>query len=191
MVCSAIFSSAMAAKMMSSSGGVCALSVSSMETSAMKLPGAFGLGDVAENRAGILHRAQIFSCHAGDFGAADVESPVNPRNLQASGSIRDGGPRKPATPPPAPGWPMESATSIVKKSDESRKPSTVSSRIWSASTCHGFFQPSSATAFSAAARTLAGLEPMMACSRLDLFQTGVTSTPWLAAMMTACNWALA
>ncbi len=77
----------------------------------------------------------------------------------------------------AAGLPMESATSMVKKSEESRKRSTVSRRMWSASMCQVFFQPSSLTALAAAARTLGGSEPMMVCSRLDLFQTGTMSTP--------------
>ena len=36
---------------------------------------------------------------------------------------------------------------------------------------------------SAAARTLAGSEPTMLCSRFDLFQTGMTVAPRSAAMM--------
>src|SRR2546422_7386696 len=49
--------------------------------------------------------------------------------------------------------------------------STVSSRMWSASTCQPFFQSSAFTAASAAASTLDGSEPMNVCSRFDLFQT--------------------
>ena len=45
--------------------------------------------------------------------------------------------------------------------------------------------------FIAAARTLDGSEPTKVCSRLDLFQTGITSTPCCAAMMQACSCALA
>src|SRR2546425_12182744 len=45
----------------------------------------------------------------------------------------------------------------------------------------GLFQFSSRTAAAAAARTLDGSEPMVRCSRLDLFQTGMTSTPCSAA----------
>src|SRR5437870_3587378 len=57
--------------------------------------------------------------------------------------------------------------------------------------CQGFFHLSSWTAFWAASRTLAGSEPMMVCSRLDLFQTGVTWAPFSEARTQACNWALA
>jgi hypothetical protein len=63
--------------------------------------------------------------------------------------------------------------------------------MWSASTWKGFAQPSSRTAASAAASTLAGLEPTMPCSRKDLFQTGVTSTPLSAARMHARSCAFA
>ena len=79
------------------------------------------------------------------------------------------------------GWPIESATSMVKKSLAAMNRSTVSRRMWSASTWYGFVQPSAFTAASAAARTLAGSEPMIVCSRFDLFQTGMTSTPRSAA----------
>ena len=41
------------------------------------------------------------------------------------------------------------------------------------------------TAASTAARVPAGSEPTMRCSRLDLFQTGVTSAPCCAARMKA------
>src|SRR2546427_11489547 len=69
--------------------------------------------------------------------------------------------------------------------------STVSSRMWSASTCQGFCQPSCLMAAAAAMRTLEGSEPTMRCSRLDLFQTGMTSTPCSAARRQARNWAWA
>ena len=69
--------------------------------------------------------------------------------------------------------------------------STVSRRMWSASTWKGLVQSNSLTAASAAARTLAGREPTMVCSRCDLFQTGVTSTPRSAASTHARNCAFA
>src|SRR5437763_33 len=53
--------------------------------------------------------------------------------------------------------------------------------MWSASTWYGFAQPSAFTAASAAARVVAGPEPMIVCSRFDLFQTGTTSIPRSAA----------
>src|SRR5437016_5342308 len=71
------------------------------------------------------------------------------------------------------------------------KRSTVVRLMWSASTWYGRFQSSSATAESAAARTLAGSEPTIRCSRLDLFQTGITTAPRSAAIMHARNCALA
>jgi hypothetical protein len=80
---------------------------------------------------------------------------------------------------------------MVKKSLDDRKPSTVSRRMWSASTWYGFVQPSSRTASSAATRTLGGCEPTVVCSRYDLFQTGTTSAPRSTAVMHARSWALA
>ena len=49
--------------------------------------------------------------------------------------------------------------------------------MWSASTKYAPFQPSAFTAALASSRTLAGSLWTMLCSRLDLFQTGATSTP--------------
>jgi hypothetical protein len=69
---------------------------------------------------------------------------------------------------------MESATSIVKKSQGAKNRSTVPTVIWSASQKYGLSQPSAFVAASAAARTPSGSEPMMVCSRWDLFQTGVS-----------------
>ena len=63
--------------------------------------------------------------------------------------------------------------------------------MWSASTWYGFVQPSSRTAASAAARVVAGSEPMIVCSRFDLFQTGMTSAPCSAASMQARSCAFA
>ncbi len=63
--------------------------------------------------------------------------------------------------------------------------------MWSASTKYGFVQPSSFTAASAAARVCAGSDPMIVCSRFDLFHTGTTSTPASAAFMHAANCAFA
>src|ERR1051326_280441 len=71
------------------------------------------------------------------------------------------------------------------------KSSTVSRRMWSASTRKGRVQSSSLTAASAAGRTLAGREPTMECSRCDLFHTGVTSTPCAAAIAHARSCAFA
>ena len=55
----------------------------------------------------------------------------------------------------------------------------------------GCFQPRALTAASAAARVVAGSEPMIRCSRCDLFQTGMTSTPFRLAIRQArsCAWA--
>src|SRR5579871_1870703 len=80
---------------------------------------------------------------------------------------------------------------MVKKSDGARNRSTVSKRMWSASTWYGRVQPSSRTAASAAARTPAGSEPTVTCSRCDLFQTGTTSAPWTVASRNARNCAFA
>src|SRR3954447_25120217 len=63
--------------------------------------------------------------------------------------------------------------------------------MWSASTWYGLVHFRSRTAASAAARTLAGSDPMMVCSRFDLFHTGMTSTPLLAARTHAWSCALA
>ncbi len=49
--------------------------------------------------------------------------------------------------------------------------------MWSASTWYGFAHPIAVTAASAAARVAAGSLPIIVCSRFDLFQTGITSTP--------------
>src|SRR5947209_10360196 len=63
--------------------------------------------------------------------------------------------------------------------------------MWSASTWKGRVQSSSLTAARAAASTLGGREPTIVCSRCDLFQTGVTSTPRAAACAHARNCAFA
>src|SRR5271170_29805 len=63
--------------------------------------------------------------------------------------------------------------------------------MWSASRKYGVVQPSAFTAASAAARVCVGSEPMMVCSRLDLFQTGAMVTPAFLAFTQACNCALA
>ena len=98
---------------------------------------------------------------------------------------------KAATSPTPAGLPMLSATSIVKKSLDARNRSTVSSRIWSASTNQGCGHFLFATAAAAASRTLAGSLPMKLCSRFDLFQTGATTTPAAASRSNAANWASA
>src|ERR1700689_918606 len=59
--------------------------------------------------------------------------------------------------------------------------------MWSASQKYGFSQCSACTAASAAWRTDEGSEPMIVCSRFDLFQTGMTSTPFCKATSHACN----
>ena len=51
----------------------------------------------------------------------------------------------------------------------------------------GFFQPNSFTAASAAARVALGSEPIIKCSRLDLFHTGTTSIPAAAAITHAAS----
>src|SRR6185312_5483357 len=51
-------------------------------------------------------------------------------------------------------------------------------------------QCSAFTAASAAARVEYGSEPMMLCSRFDLFHTGITSAPAFCASMQACSWVL-
>src|SRR6185312_6950836 len=79
----------------------------------------------------------------------------------------------------------------VKKSQGSRNRCTVFRLMWSASRKYGFVQPSSFTAASAAARVCVGSDPMIMCSRLDLFQTGVTSTPAALAFMQAASCAFA
>src|SRR6185437_9555439 len=89
------------------------------------------------------------------------------------------------------GCPIRSATSNVKKSQGSRNLPTVFRLMWSASRKYGFVQPSSLTAASAAARVWLGSEPIIMCSRLDLFHTGTTSTPASAARMHAASCALA
>ena len=76
---------------------------------------------------------------------------------------------------------------MVKKSQASMNLSTVLRLMWSASTWYGLLQPSVLTASSAAARVLAGVEPIMVCSRFDLFHTGMTSTPCSAAILQACS----
>src|SRR5579875_2640868 len=63
--------------------------------------------------------------------------------------------------------------------------------MWSASQKYGLFQPSAFTAASAAARVEVGSEPMMLCSRFDLFHTGMTSIPAFAASTHACSCAFA
>ncbi len=80
---------------------------------------------------------------------------------------------------------------MVKKSHGSRKRSTVASVMWSASQKYGSFQARALTAASAAWRTEEGSEPMIICSRFDLFHTGTTSIPLWRAFMQACNCALA
>ena len=87
--------------------------------------------------------------------------------------------------------PMSSATSSVKKSQGATKRSTVERLMWSASNRYSPVQPRSATALSAAWRVWMGSEPMMLCSRLDLFQTGVMSMPSFLASMKAASWAWA
>ena len=80
---------------------------------------------------------------------------------------------------------------MVKKSETPTKRSTVFSPMWSASRKYGAVQPRAFTAASAAARVLVGSEPMMLCSRLDLFQTGTISTPSFLAARQAASWASA
>src|ERR1700678_242859 len=63
--------------------------------------------------------------------------------------------------------------------------------MWSASRRKGWVQWRALTAASAAARLWAGSEPMVMCSRLDLFQTGTMEAPSLWARRHVCNWASA
>src|ERR1700722_20714165 len=84
-----------------------------------------------------------------------------------------------------------SATSSVKKSQGSRNLLTVFRLIWSASKKYGLVQPNSLTAASAAIRVWLGSDPIIMCSRLDLFQTGTTSTPASEARTHAASCAFA
>ena len=64
-----------------------------------------------------------------------------PGKLDAGRPIRDGASRKASTSPSGAGWPMASATSMVKKSLASMKRSTVARLMWSASTWYGLLHP--------------------------------------------------
>src|ERR1700682_4400823 len=63
--------------------------------------------------------------------------------------------------------------------------------MWSASQKYGSSQCSACTAASAARRTDKGSEPMIGCSRVGLFHTGITWTPFCKACTQACNCAWA
>src|SRR5215207_540118 len=90
-------------------------------------------------------------------------------------------------PASAAGLAMKSATSSVKKSLAAMNRSTVFTPMWSASTKYAPVQPSDFVAASASARTLSGSLWTMLCSRLDLFQTGATSTPSRCAVTNAAS----
>ena len=190
MVCTGMPSSAIAARMISSSTGLCARSVSSIETSGIKLPAPFAFSTMRCTSPAFFTAARNFcavcSSSSGVISKA-WSAPASSMLPFSSGcfltklSISDA----------FAGWPMKSATSKVKKSHGARKRSTVAAVMWSASQKYGSFHPSAFTAASAAALTLEGSEPMMLCSRFDLFQTGTTSTPCSRTFTHACNCALA
>ena len=102
-----------------------------------ELARALGLFDMTVNRARFLHREQKFIRDDLDLGPGGLNAPPSmpgistvPDKLGVPVGECFRRPRRFA------GLPIESATSIVKKSDADRKRSTVSSRIWSASMCH-------------------------------------------------------
>jgi hypothetical protein len=78
---------AIAARMMSSSGGVCGLSVSSIETSVMNLPAPF-FADVPVNFPGVLHGGKVFSGHALDIRLRRLKRPGDFRDFQLAGKFR-------------------------------------------------------------------------------------------------------
>jgi len=111
---------------MSNSGGVCGLSVSSIETSGDEILRALGLDDVLVDLPGILRRQQKLVRHALHLRARDRErmvdmpvwQPCQLSRMTVNEGLYIGRAR---------GLPMLSATSIVKKSDGAMNRSTVSS----------------------------------------------------------------
>ena len=142
---------------------------------------ALGLGDVPVNFPGVLHGEQIFVGDALDLGARDLQTDWSMCGM--------------AIVPTSSGWRSDKRLHVrgaggfadgvghVNREEIRGRDETIHRFEADVVGVHviGFFQPSAFTAASAAARRLAGSEPMKVCSRLDLFQTGTMSTPCCAA----------
>ena len=119
--------------MKNSSNGSCGSVASSVETSGMKLSGALGGGHVAVDPPRLHDRVQIVAADLLQHGVGHLEGGVDAGDAQRSAERRHV-PHEGGEASSSGGLPMKSATSSVKKSLAARKPSTVLTPMWSAST---------------------------------------------------------
>ena len=146
MVWAGMPSSATAARINSSSTGVCGRSVSSIETSITGDWPPLACCDAAIDAARLADRRQELPRRLGDHRPGDFQRPVHAGQSTADRQDARAGRRNRSTASGPASTPIQSATSSVKKSLASRKASTVFRPMWSASTKYGPVQPRARTA---------------------------------------------